>query len=104
MIEILADGLPSRTDVASKIPLSEHAVEVGLSSAQTTVNALSDVLASPGFRIAADVDADQPCAGSVANDLSNLAYHFCLLRRNAAHVWHTQPLLRIGFMGGSGNG
>jgi hypothetical protein len=31
VIEVLADGLPLRTDVASKIPLSEHAVEVGLS-------------------------------------------------------------------------
>jgi hypothetical protein len=47
------------------------------------------------------------------------AIHICGLRRmiwsvlraifppetkNAAHVWHTWPLLMIGFMGGSGNG
>jgi hypothetical protein len=39
------------------------------------MNEFTDVLASPGFRIAADVDADQPCAGSAANDLTGLAGH-----------------------------
>ena len=35
----------------------------------------------PGFRVATNVDADQPRAGSTANDLANLTYHSCLLRR-----------------------
>jgi hypothetical protein len=89
LIEVLADGLPSRTDVASKIPLSKHAVEVGLSGAQTTVNALSDVLASPRFRIATGVDADQPCAESAANDLANLAGHISSYdERCGTHLAH----------------
>ena len=90
LIEVLADGLPSRTDVASKIPLSKHAVEVGLSGAQTTVNALSDVLASPRFRIATGVDADQPCAESAANDLASLAGHISSYdERCGTHLAHS---------------
>ncbi len=30
--------------------------------------------------------------------------HYISNEENAAHMWHTQPLLRIGFMVGSGNG
>ena len=64
MIEILADGLPGRADVAVEVSLRQHAVEVGLSSSQPTMNEFADVLASTGFRIVADVDADQPYARS----------------------------------------
>jgi len=37
------------------------------------MNELSEVLASPRFRIATDVDADQPFAESAVNDLASLA-------------------------------
>lgn len=85
----LADGLPSRTEVASKIPLSKHSDEVGLSGAQTTVNALSAVLASPRFRIATGMDADQPCAESAANDLASLAGHISSYdERCGTHLAH----------------
>jgi hypothetical protein len=63
VIEVLAESLPGGAEVATEVPLSEHAVEVGLSGAQTTVNEFADVLALPGFRSATDVDADQPGAG-----------------------------------------
>ena len=39
------------------------------------------VIALPGFRVATDVDADQPCGWPTVNDLTHLVYHFCLLRR-----------------------
>ena len=35
----------------------------------------ADVSASPGFRVAADIDADQPCVGSAANDLASFTGH-----------------------------
>src|ERR1019366_9949550 len=69
---------------------SKRSPELGLRDTRPSVNGLADVYALPGFRVATDVDADQPCAGSTANDLANLAYHFCLLRRKCgtrvAHV------------------
>jgi hypothetical protein len=50
----------------------------------------ADVLTFPGFRIAADVDADQPCAGSAANDLANLAYHFLSPKTEMPHTCGTR--------------
>jgi hypothetical protein len=73
-------GLPGRENVAAEVPLCEHAVELGLCGPQPAMNEFACVLAPPGFRVATDLDADQPCAGTTANDLANLAYHFGLLR------------------------
>jgi hypothetical protein len=90
VIEELADGLQGKRGVAAEIPLRKHSVQMGLCGPQSAINDLADVLASPGLRVAPDLDADQPCAGSAANDLTNLTYHFCLLRRKCgtrvAHV------------------
>ena len=53
------------------------------------MNALSDVLASPLFRIATGVDADQPCAESAANDLASLAGHISSYdERCGTHLAH----------------
>ena len=76
VIEILTEGLPGRANAAAEVPLCEHAVEVYLRGPQPAVDEFANVLAPPGFGVATDVDADQPSAGSTANDLTNLAYHF----------------------------
>jgi hypothetical protein len=68
VIKVLADGLPGRADFTAEVPLRGHAVEVSLCAPQSAMNESADVLASPGFWIAADVDAE--------------------------HKW---PLLRLGF-------
>jgi len=81
MIEILTNGLSGRKAVATKIPLREHAVEVGSCGPQPSTNEFADELATPGIPVATNVDADQPFAWPTANDLTNLADHFCLLRR-----------------------
>ena len=47
--------------------------EVGLCGPLPAMNEFADVAAPPGFRIAADVGAEQPCAGSAANDLASFA-------------------------------
>ena len=60
VIEVLADGLPGGADVATEVPLSEHAVEVSLRGVRASVNGFADVLAVPGLRIAADVEANHP--------------------------------------------
>jgi hypothetical protein len=75
VIEILADGLPGRADVAVEVSLREHAVEMGLRGSQPAMDESTDVPASPGFRIVADVDADQPYAGSAPNNLAGFADH-----------------------------
>ena len=58
--------------------------EVDQCAGYSSVNEFPHVLASPGFWVATDIDADRPCAGSTANDLSNLAYHFVSEDGNAA--------------------
>ena len=90
--------------IATEIPLRELAVEVGLCTPQPTMNEFAHILALPSFRVATNVDADQPCPWPTANDLTNLAYHFCLLRRIYDTRLAHPSLLRIGFMGGSGTG
>ena len=45
VIEVLAEGLPGGADVATEVPLSEHAVEVGLCGAQGAMNEFADVFA-----------------------------------------------------------
>jgi hypothetical protein len=55
---------------AGKVP------EVSLRVAKPAANLFSDALASAGFRIAADIDAEEPVARSATNDLANLAGHF----------------------------
>jgi hypothetical protein len=104
VIEILADRLPGGADVAAEIPLSQHAVEVSLRGAQAASNGFADVIALRGLRIAADIDADQPCAGSTEDDLASLSGHLASKKKKAAHVWHTWPLLGVGFTGGLGKG
>jgi hypothetical protein len=61
VIEILAEGLLGRADVAAEVPLREHAIEVGLSGPEPAMNEFANILAPPGFPITTDVDADQPC-------------------------------------------
>ena len=79
--------MPGGADVAAEVPLSKHAVEVGLCDAQPAVNGFADVFAFPGIRIAADLDANHPCAGPTADDLASLSSHTCLLKHEkAAHV------------------
>ena len=57
VIKILSEGLPRGVDVATEVPLSEHAFQVGLCGEKPAVNGSADVFAFQGFRIAADVDA-----------------------------------------------
>lgn len=94
MIEILTNCLSGRKAVATKVPLREHAVEVGSCGPQPSTNEFADELATPGIPVATNLDADQPFAWPTANDLTNLA----------AHLRHTTPLLRVGFIGGSVKG
>ena len=75
VIEMLAGGSAGGANVAAEVLLREHAIELGLREPQPTVDRFADVLKSPGFRIAAEVDADQPCAGSAAIDLASLVGH-----------------------------
>jgi hypothetical protein len=60
-------------NVATEIPPPEHSIEAGLCGPQPSMNEFANVLAFLDFRIAADVGAYQPCAGSAANNLDNLA-------------------------------
>ena len=53
------------------VPLREHAVEMGLRRPQPSMDEFADVSSSASFRIPTDVGADQPCAGSAANDLAS---------------------------------
>jgi hypothetical protein len=64
---------------------------------QPATNEFTDVLAFTGFRIAAGVDADQPRAGSAADDLASFSNHIASKNKRAAHVSHTRPLLKVGF-------
>jgi hypothetical protein len=57
-------------DFAGKAP------EVSLRVAKAAANLFSDELAFAGFRIATDIDADEPGAWSATNDLASLAGHF----------------------------
>jgi hypothetical protein len=75
VIEVLANGLPGRANVAPEALLREHAVEVAVCGPQPAVNEFVNVLALPRIRIAADIDADHLRAGSAANNLASLAGH-----------------------------
>jgi hypothetical protein len=75
VLQVLAEGLPGRADVSSQVALREHAVEVGLRVPQTAVYAFGDVHPFPGIRITADVDTNQPDAGSTADDLPGFSSH-----------------------------
>jgi hypothetical protein len=57
------------------VPVSEHAVELGLREPQPAMNEIADLLTSANFLITADVDADQPCAGPAVSDLVNIKDH-----------------------------
>ena len=50
-------------------------MRLGLRVTQAAVNGFADVFAFPGFRIEANVDEEQPGAGSAADDLASLACH-----------------------------
>lgn len=90
VIEILADGLPGGKDVATEVPLREHAVEMGLCGSQLAMNEFTDVPASPGFWIAGDVNADRQVLGPLRMIWLILRIIFCLLRlkcgTRVAHV------------------
>jgi hypothetical protein len=75
VIKVLVEGLMGGADIASEVPLREHAVEVGLRGAQPAVNQFAELFAFSGFRIAANVDADHPHLRSAADDLTMLACH-----------------------------
>jgi hypothetical protein len=75
VIEVLAHRLARRDDVASKIPLRGHVVEVRLSGPQPAMNEFADVPALPGFGVATDLDSDKPSAGSTTNNLANFVGH-----------------------------
>jgi hypothetical protein len=75
VIEILAEGLAEGANIAAKIALSEHLIQMRLRGPQTAMNALADVLAFAGFGIAAYIDADHPRLGSTANNLISFPGH-----------------------------
>jgi hypothetical protein len=81
VIEILAERLAGRADVAAEVAFREHFVEMGLRCAEAAMNALADVLAFAGFGIPPSIDADDPRLGSAADDLSSFPGHNCLLKR-----------------------
>jgi hypothetical protein len=69
---------------------------VGLCLAQPAVNELADVLASPSFRIATDVNADQPRARSAANDLASFAVYIPSWdEKSGARVAHVAAAPRL---------
>jgi hypothetical protein len=54
VIEVLAESLPGGANIATEVPLSEHAVKVGLRESQPPMNEFAHVLALPGFWVARD--------------------------------------------------
>jgi 6,7-dimethyl-8-ribityllumazine synthase len=57
------------------VDFAGKAAEVSLRVAKPAANLFSDALASAGFRIAADIDADESVHQSATNGLANLASH-----------------------------
>lgn len=86
VIEVLANGLPGGADVATVVPLREHAIEVGMRGPEPAIHEFANVLAPPGFPVTADVDADHSHLRSTADDLANLASHLASKMKKAAHV------------------
>ena len=53
-----------------------------------------------GFRVATDVDAHQPSAGSATNNLANFADHIPLLRREMRRTCGTRGRLGLVLVAG----